>query len=151
MIFVNSIFLAAYDYSDRDNTQDRNKFIEKCGIYFSATFTVEACIKIIAMGFVMHKNSYMRDPWNWLDFLVVLIGIIELIPADALPETNIKSLRTLRVLRPLRSINAFPSMRRLISSLLAALPSLGNAVVFMLFIFVLFGILGTHQFMGVLY
>ena len=55
------------------------------------------------------------------------------------------------MLRPLRSINAFPSMRRLIGSLLASLPSLGNAVVFMFFIFLLFGILGVHQFKGLLY
>jgi len=50
----------------------------------------------------------------------------------------------MRVLRPLRSINAFPSMKRLIGSLLAALPSLADAIMFMLFIFVLFGILGVQ-------
>ena len=112
-------------------------------------FTVEAVIKIIAMGFVVHKNSYLRDYWNWLDFLVVCIGFIELFPI--IPAADLKSLRTLRVLRPLKSINAFPSMRRLIGSLLASLPSLANAVVFMLFIFLLFGILGVQQFKGVFY
>jgi hypothetical protein len=101
------------------------------------------------MGFCFHKNSYMRDPWNWLDFLVVCIGIIEFIPV--IPAANLKAIRTFRVLRPLRSINAFPSMRRLIGSLLASLPSLANAVVFMFFIFLLFGILGVQQFGGVLY
>jgi len=57
----------------------------------------------------------------------------------------------MRVLRPLRSVNAFPKMRRLIGSLLSSLPSLGNAVVFMFFIFLLFGILGVQQFGGKLY
>lgn len=42
-------------------------------------------------------------------------------------------------------------MRRLISSLLGSLPELANAVVFMFFIFLLFGILGVQQFKGVLY
>jgi hypothetical protein len=42
-------------------------------------------------------------------------------------------------------------MRRLIESLLASLPSLGNAVVFMFFIFILFGILGVQQFKGMTY
>ena len=32
------------------------------------------------MGFCMHKNSYLRDYWNWLDFIVVCIGIFENIP-----------------------------------------------------------------------
>jgi hypothetical protein len=149
MIFVNSMALAIYDYNDRDNTSYFNKQLEKLGLLFSIVFTIEAVVKIIAMGFVVHKNSYLRDTWNWLDFVVVCIGFIELFPI--IPAANLKSLRTLRVLRPLKSINAFPSMRRLIGSLLASLPSLANAVVFMLFIFLLFGILGVQQFKGIFY
>ena len=141
MIAINSLLLAATDYSDRENLTKRNSMIEASGLIFTITFTLEAVIKIMAMGFAVHKNSYLRDPWNWLDFLVVCIGIIEFIPA--IPAANLKALRTFRVLRPLRSINAFPSMRRLIGSLLASLPSLANAVVFMFFIFLLFGILGV--------
>jgi len=34
-------------------------------------------MKIIAMGFIIHKNSYLRDTWNWLDFIVVVVGIVE--------------------------------------------------------------------------
>lgn len=103
-------------------------------------FTLEAVIKIIAMGFIMHKNAYLKDAWNWLDFIVVCIGIFENIPG--IPK--LKALRTMRILRPLRSVNAFPQMRRLIGSLLASIPELGNAVVFMFFIFLLFGILGVQ-------
>ena len=91
----------------------------------------------------------MRDPWNWLDFLVVIVGIIEFMPFFSL--TTIKVLRVLRVLRPLRSIKSIPSMRRLIDSLLASIPTLANAVLFMFFIFLLFGILGVQQFQGVMY
>jgi len=149
MIFLNSVLLACYNYSDRDNETDWNKVIEKVGIIFTVTFTIECFIKIVAMGFIAHRNSYMRDYFNCLDFLVVLIGIVEFIPF--LPGADLKALRTLRVLRPLKSINAFPSMRRLIESLLASLPSLGNAVVFMFFIFILFGILGVQQFKGMTY
>ena len=42
-------------------------------------------------------------------------------------------------------------MRRLIDSLLSSLPALANAVVFMFFIFLLFGILGVQQFPGTMY
>jgi len=101
------------------------------------------------MGFVVHRNSYLRDPWNWLDFIVVLIGIFEFAYDGA--DTGITALRALRVLRPLRSINAYPSMKRLIGTLLSSLPRLANVVVFILFIFFLFGILGVKLFQGVLY
>ena len=42
-------------------------------------------------------------------------------------------------------------MRRLISALFSSLPKLGNVVVFLLFIFILFGILGVQQFSGSMY
>lgn len=104
LILVNSIMLAVFDYEDRDALQPRNQLIETLGLIFTYIFTLEAVIKIIAMGFIMHRNSYLRDAWNWLDFIVVCIGIFENIPG--IPK--LKALRTMRVLRPLRSVNAFP-------------------------------------------
>ena len=41
-------------------------------------FIVECFLKIMSMGFVMHRNAYLRDTWNWLDFAIVISGIIEL-------------------------------------------------------------------------
>ena len=49
---------------------------------FSYIFTVELVLKVIAMGFCMHPKSYMRDAWNWLDFIVVVTGVIELAAGD---------------------------------------------------------------------
>ena len=84
--------------------------MELFGSCFTVLFAIECITKIIAMGFIVHKNSYMRDYWNWLDILVVIVGVIELTPF--IDASWIKSLRVLRVLRPLKSINAFPSMRK---------------------------------------
>jgi len=41
---------------------------------FLMLFAVEMVIKMTAMGLMMHPNSYLRNSWNWLDFLVVIIG-----------------------------------------------------------------------------
>ena len=36
-------------------------------------FTLEALIKIISFGFLFNgESSYLRNPWNLLDFLIVL-------------------------------------------------------------------------------
>lgn len=104
LILVNSVMLALFDQKDRDANTEHNKLIELLGLIFTYIFTVECIIKIIAMGFCMHKNSYLRDYWNWLDFIVVCIGVFENIPG--IPK--LKALRTMRVLRPLRSVNAVP-------------------------------------------
>lgn len=97
------------------------------------------------MGAFMHRNAYFREPWNWLDFTVVLVGILEVTP---LPNIQIKAIRSFRVLRPLRSVNALPSMKKLVSGLINSIPSLLNAILFMSFIFIQFAIIGTGQFGG---
>lgn len=101
------MFLAFYDYGDREDKTAKNQVIDSSGRFFTSIFTVECVLKIVSYGFIMHKSAYLRDGWNWLDFIVVIIGWIELFPN--IP--NLRALRTLRVLRPLRSINAIPSMR----------------------------------------
>ena len=47
---------------------------EKTEPYFIGMFCLEAGIKIIALGFVFHKGSYLRNGWNVMDFIVVLSG-----------------------------------------------------------------------------
>ena len=39
-----------------------------------AIFTVEMVVKILADGFILHKGSYLRNPWNIMDFIVVVSG-----------------------------------------------------------------------------
>ena len=80
IIAINSLFLPFYDYKDRDNLTSENQVIQKAGEVFTYIFLVEAVIKIISMGFIFHENSYLRDPWNWIDFTVVVIGIVEILP-----------------------------------------------------------------------
>jgi hypothetical protein len=41
---------------------------------FAAAYTMEMILKIIGKGFCLHKFAYLRDPWNWLDFVVVILG-----------------------------------------------------------------------------
>jgi hypothetical protein len=46
---------------------------------FAGIFIAEALCKIIAMGFAMHKNAYLRDAWNIIDFIIVLTRYIIII------------------------------------------------------------------------
>lgn len=80
----------------------------------------------------MHPNSYFRDGWNYLDFMVVLAGLTELTPLPNIPATGS---RAFRVLRPLKSIRQFPRMRKLISGLINSILALINALFFMAFVF----------------
>lgn len=53
---------------------DRTPFAQSLEVtepYFLCIFCVEATCKIIAMGLVLHENSYLRNIWNIMDFFVI--------------------------------------------------------------------------------
>ena len=39
---------------------------------FLGIYVVEMVIKLLARGFIVHRYTYLRDPWNWLDFIVIV-------------------------------------------------------------------------------
>lgn len=41
---------------------------------FTVIYTFEALIKILARGFCLNEFTYLRDPWNWLDFSVITLA-----------------------------------------------------------------------------
>ena len=112
----------------------------------NALFTVEMLIKIIALGFVGHKGSYLRDPWNVMDFIVVVVGWLSELPQFG----NVSALRTFRIFRPLRTLSSLQGMRPVVKAIFASLPALGKVMVLTSFLFVLFGVLGFQLFSGTL-
>lgn len=42
--------------------------------YFVIIYCIEAATKIIANGFLLRKDAYLRNGWNMLDFVVVVVG-----------------------------------------------------------------------------
>lgn len=45
--------------------------LEQSEPYFLTIFCIEASCKIIALGLIMHPNSYLRNVWNIMDFFVI--------------------------------------------------------------------------------
>uniref|UniRef100_A0A8C3T8K5 Sodium channel protein n=1 Tax=Chelydra serpentina TaxID=8475 RepID=A0A8C3T8K5_CHESE len=41
---------------------------------FTGIYTFEVLIKILARGFCLNEFTFLRDPWNWLDFSVIVMG-----------------------------------------------------------------------------
>lgn len=156
-IVLNSVSLAMIDYSVNAVNPEtwepetanswRNEMVLTAETVFTVIFTVEFVLKVVAMGFIQHSGTYLRDGWNLVDFIVVVSGIMILIPG----MPNVSALRTFRVMRPLRSLRILPGMKLLVSSLLASIPSLFNVVALLSFIFFVFGILGLQLWPGALH
>ena len=114
-IIINSLLLASKnyrDYYDIDFVSVWNEVLEYIDLFFSIIFILECISKIIVMGFAWSKKAYLRDPWNVLDLIIVIISIINFLPSAN--SEALKSLRGGRVLRPLRSIGTLRSIKRLI-------------------------------------
>lgn len=63
-IVINSVLLATKEYKENYDTgyvSSWNELLEKFDLVFTAIFFIEFLIKVIAMGFVMSNNSYLRD------------------------------------------------------------------------------------------
>ncbi|KAL4701706.1 hypothetical protein H8959_015710 [Pygathrix nigripes] len=54
--------------SARGPTSERVEYL------FLIIFTVEAFLKVIAYGLLFHPNAYLRNGWNLLDFIIVVVG-----------------------------------------------------------------------------
>ena len=47
---------------------------------FTSIFLMEMAVKITALDFVGSPGSYIREPWNILDFVVVTLSVMSWIP-----------------------------------------------------------------------
>jgi voltage-gated sodium channel len=83
--------------------------------------------------------AFFRDPWSVFDLVVVGIALV--------PATETFSvLRALRVLRVLRLITAVPTLKRVVSGLLAALPGMGAIVLLIGIIYYVFAVMAAKLF-----
>ena len=134
VIIVNCFFLALDQEVDiiTNNT-------EHIDFVFLIIYTIEMVLKIIAQGFFMRAHSYLRDSWNILDFLVVILGWVSI----KFSEQNISAIRVIRILRPLRTINSMPGMSSLVSTILNSLPIMFDIMVLFSFMLIMFGTIAT--------
>lgn len=97
-------------------------------------FVIEILLRIYAFG-----ARFWRDPWSLFDFAVVSFALI---PATG----NLSVLRAFRILRALRLISNVPSMRRVVSGLLGALPGMGSITMLLLLILYVSSVMATKLF-----
>ncbi len=73
-IIANCVVLALEEHLPNGDRTILAQSLEATEPYFLAIFTVEAALKILALGFVLHRGSYLRNAWNIMDFIVVVTG-----------------------------------------------------------------------------
>jgi hypothetical protein len=114
--------------------------------FFSA-YVLEMVLKILGFGFVSYRFSYLRDPWNWLDFFVI-IATFASISGLVITSSSTKPIyfASLKIISPLRTIKSIPRLRLLIQAILDSLPVLYDMLKVILLVFGCFAILGVQLF-----
>ena len=124
-------------------------FLQTLDVIMTLIFTGEFLVKAIALGFILHKGSYMRSGWNVMDFVIVVISMFALFNIG--PGKSLRALRTIRVLRPLRMVQRMPELKLVVDALLNSVGAICNVAMICFLFFLIFAILGVNLFKGVLY
>ncbi|KAA0719893.1 Voltage-dependent N-type calcium channel subunit alpha-1B [Triplophysa tibetana] len=143
-IIANCIVLALEQHLPAMDKTPMSERLDDTEPYFIGIFCFEASIKIIALGFVFHKDSYLRNGWNVMDFVVVLTGILTTLGS----QFDLRTLRAVRVLRPLKLVSGIPSLQVVLKSIMKAMVPLLQIGLLLFFAIVMFAIIGVEFYMG---
>uniref|UniRef100_A0A8C4M1H9 Voltage-dependent N-type calcium channel subunit alpha n=1 Tax=Equus asinus asinus TaxID=83772 RepID=A0A8C4M1H9_EQUAS len=143
-IIANCIVLALEQHLPDGDKTPMSERLDDTEPYFIGIFCFEAGIKILALGFVLHKGSYLRNGWNVMDFVVVLTGIL----ATAGTDFDLRTLRAVRVLRPLKLVSGIPSLQVVLKSIMKAMVPLLQIGLLLFFAILMFAIIGLEFYMG---
>ncbi|XP_069062537.1 voltage-dependent L-type calcium channel subunit alpha-1D isoform X1 [Pleurodeles waltl] len=160
-IFANCVALAVYIPFPQDDSNSTNHNLEKVEYAFLIVFTIETFLKIIAYGLLMHPNAYVRNGWNLLDFVIVIVGLFSVLLEQLTKEPDedshstgkaggfdVKALRAFRVLRPLRLVSGVPSLQVVLNSIIKAMVPLLHIALLVLFVIIIYAIIGLELFIG---
>jgi len=129
------------------NYANTMKLLDKIMTY---AFICEMVLKIITLGFACGEGAYLKNGWNDMDFVIVMVSIFDLLPFDA-DIGFIKVIRLLRVLRPLRMISKNPGMKIAVESIIKSIPHIGHLLLISFMFLGLFSIIGVTFFKGLFY
>ncbi|KAM4691947.1 sodium channel protein type 4 subunit alpha-like [Rhinophrynus dorsalis] len=111
---------------------------------FTGIYTFESMIKILARGFCIDNFTFLRDPWNWLDFCVIVMAYV----TEFVDLGNVSALRTFRVLRALKTITVIPGLKTIVGALIQSVKKLSDVMILTVFCLAVFALIGLQLFMG---
>ncbi|XP_030064570.1 sodium channel protein type 2 subunit alpha [Microcaecilia unicolor] len=111
---------------------------------FTGIYTFESLIKILARGFCLEHFTFLRDPWNWLDFCVIVMAYV----TEFVNLGNVSALRTFRVLRALKTISVIPGLKTIVGALIQSVKKLSDVMILTVFCLSVFALIGLQLFMG---
>uniref|UniRef100_A0A8D0AD05 Sodium channel protein type 4 subunit alpha B-like n=1 Tax=Sander lucioperca TaxID=283035 RepID=A0A8D0AD05_SANLU len=108
------------------------------GLVFTSVYIFEAVIKVTSRGFCLGKFSFLRDPWNWLDVLVILSACVE----------EFVYLGISPIFRILKIIPLIPGLKKTVGDLVQSVKRLAGVIGLAVFCLIFLALIGQQLFMG---
>jgi hypothetical protein len=148
VIIVISAIQLAMDSPLKDPESNLKKSLFWIDLGTTMVFIMEAIVKILAFGFLLNgKSSYLKNPWNTLDFTIIIFSVLALTPLS----DNLKTFKIFRILRLLRLISRNEELKVAVRALFLAIPNVANVTIIMCLFFLIFGVIAVSYFKGKLY
>ncbi|PNF33256.1 hypothetical protein B7P43_G10619, partial [Cryptotermes secundus] len=100
----------------------------------------------MARGFILQPFTYLRDAWNWLDFVVIALAYVTM----GIDLGNLAALRTFRVLRALKTVAIVPGLKTIVGAVIESVKNLRDVIILTMFSLSVFALMGLQIYMGVL-
>ncbi|XP_065082911.1 sodium channel protein para isoform X43 [Ochlerotatus camptorhynchus] len=120
--------------------------VESTEVIFTGIYTFESGVKVMARGFILQPFTYLRDAWNWLDFVVIALAYVTM----GIDLGNLAALRTFRVLRALKTVAIVPGLKTIVGAVIESVKNLRDVIILTMFSLSVFALMGLQIYMGVL-
>ncbi|KAL0271720.1 UNVERIFIED_CONTAM: hypothetical protein PYX00_008718 [Menopon gallinae] len=120
--------------------------VESTEVIFTGIYTFESAVKVMARGFILEPFTYLRDAWNWLDFVVIALAYVTM----GIDLGNLAALRTFRVLRALKTVAIVPGLKTIVGAVIESVKNLRDVIILTMFSLSVFALMGLQIYMGVL-
>jgi len=111
-------------------------------------FVAEAVLKIMAE--FPKPWRYLADVWNVLDFVIVVVGVVDLIVSATGGGKNggnaLMVLRLFRLMRIMKLVKAFPGLRVIVETTIESLPSVCYVSLLIFLLLYIYAVLGVFLF-----
>jgi len=137
LVLVNAVLIGVrLDYGGDDSTWNALEHA------FLTVFCIEVGLRLVAFGLL-----FFTDGWNWIDFVVVMVGVVDwfiLAFGGGSDNSAFTAIRLIRIFRVIRLFGFFDRLSRLVQAFIGALKDVVWVAMLVVIVLYIFAILACN-------
>eukprot|EP00698_Gefionella_okellyi_P016535 TRINITY_DN473_c0_g1_i17.p1 TRINITY_DN473_c0_g1~~TRINITY_DN473_c0_g1_i17.p1 ORF type:complete len:868 (+),score=197.57 TRINITY_DN473_c0_g1_i17:5101-7704(+) len=137
-VVLSCVFAAIQSPGNSELLIQIHSYMQYC---VTAIFGLEALLRMIADGVLLHRGAYFRNPWNIMDFITLVICIV-----DCFLKVDLYIVNCLRAFRAIRLLSQVTAVKTALWSLFRSSLVMINITLMVLIVWFLFAVFGVQLF-----